>query len=122
VSSDAHLSSDERDAVLLRELQDLITLTIARVSVDKEAFLADPDKRDATALRVQAIGEHLRSLSPEFREVHPELPWRRAIGMRNIIAHDYGELDYEIVYNVVAGEPFAALRTEIARIISERAV
>lgn len=111
------MTRQERDEVLLRELLDLLNLTIERMPSDRDAFLADPDKRDATALRIQAIGEHLRSLSDEFREAHPDLPWRQAIGMRNIIAHDYGHLDYEIVYNVAAGEPFATFRTQVESIL-----
>lgn len=111
------MTREERDEVLLRELLDLLNLTIERMPSDRDAFLADLDKRDATALRIQAIGEHLRSLSDEFREAHPDLPWRQAIGMRNIIAHDYGELDYEIVYNVAAGEPFATFRTQVEEIL-----
>jgi uncharacterized protein with HEPN domain len=114
------LTDDERDTVLLQELRDLVTLTIERVPASKKAFLADLDKRDATALRIQAIGEHLRKLSSTFREAHPELPWSQAIGMRNIIAHEYGDLDHEIVYNVVAGHPFAELQTQITRILAER--
>jgi uncharacterized protein with HEPN domain len=114
------LTDYERDTVLLQELRDLLTLTIERVPADKQAFLTDIDKRDATALRIQAIGEHLRNLSPTFREAHPDLPWAQAIGMRNIIAHEYGDLDYEIVYNVVAGKPFADLRTQITSILAQR--
>jgi uncharacterized protein with HEPN domain len=51
------------------------------------------------------------------RDAHPELPWRQAIGMRNIIAHDYGDLDYGIVYNVAAGEPFATFRAKVEDIL-----
>jgi uncharacterized protein with HEPN domain len=114
------LTDNERDTVLLQELRDLVTLTIERVPSSKEAFLADLDKRDATALRIQAIGEHLRNLSPGFRDAHPELPWSQAIGMRNIIAHEYGDLDYEIVYNVVTGKPFADLHAQIVEILAQR--
>lgn len=114
------MNSEERDTVLLKELLDLLDLAISRVPLDKEAFLRDLDKRDATALRVQAIGEHLRSFSDGFRASHPELPWRQAIGMRNIIAHDYGALDYEIVWNVVSGDAFAGFRGSVVAIIGAR--
>lgn len=108
------MNADERDVVRLKELLDLLDLTISRLPTDKALFLADPDKRDATALRVQAAGEHLRSFSPRFRSAHPELPWRQAIAMRNIIAHEYGDLDYEILWEVVSGEPFASFRDNLS--------
>lgn len=35
-----------------------------------------------------------RSLSEKFRSEHPEVPWKKIIGMRNLITHAYGEVDY----------------------------
>jgi uncharacterized protein with HEPN domain len=31
-------------------------------------------------------------VSEGFREVHPEVPWRGIIGLRNILSHDYGNV------------------------------
>lgn len=84
------MSHEERDLALLKEVLDLLNLTIANVPGNKTAFMDDLNARDATALRIQAIDEHMRSMSEEFREVHPELPWRQPIAMRNIVAHEYG--------------------------------
>ena len=107
----------ERDTVLLKEVLDLIDLTLANAPKDKDKFLADVNARDATALRVQAIGEHMRSLSDSFREEHPELPWHQSIAMRNIVAHEYGNLDYEIVWEVVTGGDFASFRDLVLKIL-----
>ncbi|HEV2403243.1 MAG TPA: HepT-like ribonuclease domain-containing protein [Candidatus Saccharimonadales bacterium] len=111
------MSHEERDLVLLREVLDLIDLTTANVPNNKEAFMHDLNARDATALRVQAIGEHMRSLSEVFREQHSELPWRQSIAMRNIVAHEYGNLDYEIVWEVVTGNDFASFRELVLKIL-----
>ncbi len=111
------MSFEERDAVLLKEVLDLLNLTIANVPTDKQAFLEDLNLRDAAALRVLAIGEHMRSLSEGFKDAHPELPWRQAIAMRNIIAHEYGNVDYEIIWEVVAGEHFASFRELVLAIV-----
>ena len=107
------MKDSARDEVLLREVLDLIELTMSNVPANKEAFLADVNARDATALRIQAIGEHMRSLSEEFRNDHPELPWRQAIAMRNIVAHEYGNLDYDIVWQVVVGGDFDAFHKQV---------
>lgn len=80
------MSPSDRDAALLNEISDLIEITIEHASKDKETFINNLDMRDATALRIQSIGEYMRSLSETFRESHPELPWRQSIAMRNIIA------------------------------------
>jgi uncharacterized protein with HEPN domain len=110
------MSYDERDSVLLKEVLDLLNLTISNVPSDKDSFMRDLNARDATALRIQAIGEHMRSISEEFRNRHPELPWRQAIAMRNIVAHEYGNLDYDIVWEVVTGGDFTSFRELVMKI------
>ena len=112
------MKNHERDVVLLKEVLDLVDLSIANAPKEKSKFLADLNARDATALRIQAIGEHMRSLSNEFREKHPELPWNQAIAMRNIVAHEYGNLDYTIVWEVVTGGDFASFRTLLLDILN----
>ncbi|MGD1698826.1 HepT-like ribonuclease domain-containing protein [Dapis sp. BLCC M229] len=47
---------------------------------------------------LQVIGEASRALSAEFREQHPEIPWTEIIGMRNILVHNYFEVDLDIVW------------------------
>ncbi len=111
------MKSSERDTVLLKEILDLLNLTIQNAPAEKEAFLNDLNARDATALRIQAIGEYMRSLSEASRDTHPELPWRQSIAMRNIIAHEYGTLDYEIVWQVVTGGDFAAFKQQVEAIL-----
>jgi uncharacterized protein with HEPN domain len=114
------MSSDERDIVHLKEVLDLLDLTIANVPNDKDQFLKDVNVRDATALRIQAVGEHMRSLSEQFRNEHPELPWRQSIAMRNIIAHEYGNIDYEIVWEVVVDGHFASFRDLLSKILDAK--
>lgn len=36
----------------------------------------------------------------EFRETHPQLPWRRIAGMRDLAAHKYQTLDMGAVWKV----------------------
>ncbi|WP_243146780.1 HepT-like ribonuclease domain-containing protein [Scytonema sp. UIC 10036] len=37
----------------------------------------------------------------DIREQHPQVPWSQIIGMRNILTHNYFEIDLEIVWSVV---------------------
>lgn len=45
--------------------------------------------------RFEVLGEAASRLSPETQALFPDLPFRAMRGMRNIIAHDYGDVDLE---------------------------
>ncbi|MBQ9018016.1 DUF86 domain-containing protein [Candidatus Saccharibacteria bacterium] len=75
--------------------------TIARFGDDFETFNSDIDYQDACELKVIQIGEIVNSLSDSFKDSHPEVAWRNIIGTRNIITHDYGELDNRKVWDTL---------------------
>jgi uncharacterized protein with HEPN domain len=53
---------------------------------------------------LQIIGEASRSLSSATRDKYPAVPWTNMIGMRNILTHNYFEIDLDIVWAVVEQE------------------
>lgn len=50
---------------------------------------------------VEIIGEAARRVSAKVADAHPEVPWRSIIGQRNILAHEYGHIDHELLYRTV---------------------
>lgn len=44
------------------------------------------------------IGELVGRLSDEFKTVNSKMPWREIKAMRNIAAHNYGEIDIDILW------------------------
>ena len=69
-------------------------------------FLNDRKTRNAVERNLEIIGEAARCVSLEMREAYPDLPWRSMIGLRNVLAHEYGEICYEVLWTVV-GEKLA---------------
>ena len=53
---------------------------------------------------LQIIGEAASSLPDSFREKHPEVPWSKIIGMRNILVHNYFGVDVDVVWAVVVND------------------
>ena len=47
------------------------------------------------------IGEATKRLSPEFRAKHSSIPWKQIAGIRDIIAHNYDEVDLQEVWTVI---------------------
>lgn len=68
--------------------------------IEYQAFLADDMRSLAVERAFEIIGEAARSLSPGVRDRHPDVPWSSIIGLRNVIAHEYGQIDYEALYKV----------------------
>jgi uncharacterized protein with HEPN domain len=67
-----------------------------------EEFLKDRKTRNAVERNLEIIGEAARCVSPETRENYPDIPWRAMIGLRNTLAHEYGEIRYEILWTIIA--------------------
>ena len=59
----------------------------------KEAFSSNSAYRNAVSMCIFQICELANHLSDAFRAEHPELPWHQIRGMRNLFAHDYGNMD-----------------------------
>jgi uncharacterized protein with HEPN domain len=72
--------------------------------VTYESFLGDAEKQDAVLRRFEIIGEAASRLAPETQARFPTLPFRAMRGMRNIIAHDYGEVDLDLVWKTATAD------------------
>ena len=90
---------DEKQSGLLRDILDSAVIIRAYLNaVSREAFMLSMEKQDAVLRRFEIIGEAASRLSPETQALFPDLPFRSMKGMRNIIAHDYGDVDIDQVW------------------------
>ena len=65
-----------------------------------EDFWADEEKRDAVSMRLSVIGEAARHITKETEARLPAIPFKDIRGMRNRITHDYGRVNFRIVWEV----------------------
>jgi len=63
-------------------------------------YTDDRRTRRAVEREVEIIGEAARSVSNAFQAAHPEIPWRKIIAQRPKLAHDYGDIQDEILWRV----------------------
>jgi uncharacterized protein with HEPN domain len=85
----------------LRDILEAARLISSYVAgTDEPAFRQDTQKQDAVIRRIEIIGEAAAHLNEETRRAIPALPFRKMRGMRNIVAHDYANVDVQIVWEV----------------------
>ena len=51
--------------------------------------------------RLEIIGEAARRISKETQAAYSDLPWSDMVGMRNIMIHEYDDVDLVIVWETV---------------------
>ncbi len=88
-----------RDNAYLSDILDSARIVEQHLAgLTQETFLEDLRTQDAVTRRFEIIGEAARHLSPEVVKAMPEIPWRLIVGMRNVLIHDYDDVDPERVW------------------------
>ncbi len=64
-------------------------------------YQQDRRTRRAVEREVEIIGEAANKVSSQFQQDHPDIPWRKIIAQRHKLAHEYGEIQDEILWRVV---------------------
>jgi uncharacterized protein with HEPN domain len=94
-----------RDRHYLLDISEAARLAISYINgKSKDDFYEDIQRQDSVIRRIAIIGEAARRISPQFRAKYPELPWGEMIGMRNILIHEYDDIDLDIVWVTVERE------------------
>jgi uncharacterized protein with HEPN domain len=65
-----------------------------------ESFSKNPMVCDAVIRQIEILGEAASHVSAEYKQSHPEIPWRKMIDTRNVLIHQYDEVDLQQVWNI----------------------
>lgn len=49
--------------------------------------------QDAVLRRLEIIGEAVKNIPENFRNLYLEIPWKKIAGMRDILIHEYSGVD-----------------------------
>lgn len=90
---------DEKDLACLWDMQRACREIIEfSDGVDFDHFAADRKLVLAVERSLEIIGEAAGRVSTKPQSGSGGIPWKMLRGMRNILAHDYGQIDYEVIY------------------------
>ena len=85
-------------------LEDILS-AIARIgeytAKGKENFFAHGLVQDGVIRQLSIIGEAATKLPMSLKTKHPEIPWKEVTAMRNIIVHDYSEINLERIWETI---------------------
>lgn len=65
-----------------------------------EEYSGNKMLRLAVERLLEIIGQAGKEVSPELRDRYSDVPWARIVGLRNVLAHEYGEVKDEKIYLV----------------------
>jgi uncharacterized protein with HEPN domain len=99
------MQANNRDAGSLWDMVNAI-YRIQEFTMDLtyEAYLGSSLVQSAVERQFEILGEAARRLSDEFRQAHPEIDWRKIIGLRNILIHRYDEIRQQTIWTTVISE------------------
>lgn len=96
---------DVRDRASLLDMLEFAREAVAFAHGRKRSDL-DRDRSFLRSLErvLELIGEAARRISEATRDAHPAIPWQDIIGMRNIIAHEYGKIDLDEIWKATQAD------------------
>lgn len=95
----------ERDTVYIWDMLNAAQGVVSHLhGVTYEQYSADENLRLATERRIEIIGEAARRVTSDFKEAHPEIPWRLIVDQRNVLIHSYDEVEDERIWRLAMGE------------------
>jgi uncharacterized protein with HEPN domain len=101
-----------RDSATLLDMLKAARLAVEfREGMGKRAFLDDPKTQSAVLHQLLIFGEAGKRLSQEFRAQHEDIPWKKIVGMRDKLIHEYEDVDLDEVWKTV--------RSDVPRLIQQ---
>jgi uncharacterized protein with HEPN domain/predicted nucleotidyltransferase len=102
IEGDKAMTEQVRDqAALLDMVKAMQAIARFLTGRDFDDLLADELLRSAVERQLEILGEAANRISAPFQAHHPEVDWRSVVGLRNVIIHQYDEIDYALLWEIV---------------------
>ncbi len=95
------ISDKERDInaikIILKHCRE-VDLVMEQFGKSYEIFHDNIAYHNSVSMSIYQVGEISNHLSEEFKDNHPDIPWRQIRGMRNLFAHEYYQMDLATIW------------------------
>ena len=93
------MSEMYRDENCIEHMIEACKKIIRLADVSRTDYEASEEKQLALERLFEIVGEAASKISDEFKQAHPDLPWRQATAMRNFVVHDYAGVDIDVIWD-----------------------
>ena len=93
-----------KDLLYLESIRDCLERIAEYTAAGKQAFLDSRLIQDGVIRNLEVIGEATKNLSSELREANSAIPWRQIAGMRDVLIHDYLNVNLGRVWRTVEND------------------
>lgn len=110
-----------RNADILMHIKDYcaeINHTMNTFGREYDIFASNSIYQNAVALCVLQIGELTTHFTEEFKNTYNKMPWNQIKALRNVVAHNYGKIDRETLWETLVSD-VPALNDYCRQIIAE---
>jgi uncharacterized protein with HEPN domain len=99
----------------LKDITDSSSLVVEYVkNLSFEEFEKDTMRFLAVSRLLEIIGEATKNLSNDLKSKYPNVPWKKMAGLRDVIIHDYQELNREMIFKI-ASQDIPKLLAELVK-------
>lgn len=106
------------NSVYIHHISDSIQNIVDYTSNHSYTQFLNNDWDQAALMRyLEVIGEAANKLEEEFRIKHPTIEWRKIIDLRNILIHNYMDIDIHIMWNIIRRD-IPELKQKIDEVLS----
>jgi uncharacterized protein with HEPN domain len=77
----------------LQDILKAITRIESYTHEGKDSFFQDTKTQDAVTRNFEIIGEVVKRIPKDVLNQRPEVPWQDIAGFRDVLIHDYAEID-----------------------------
>ncbi len=97
------ISDKERDIIVIKIILKYcreVDIAIEQFGKSYEIFRDNVIYHNSVSMSIYQVGEISNHLSEEFKDNHPNIPWRQIRAMRNLFAHQYYQMDFDKIWDV----------------------
>ena len=69
--------------------------------IEEDAFYDNDLIQSAVIRKFEIIGEAAKRLPDDWRTIYPKIPWKQMAGFRDVLIHDYDDLNLEIIWQTI---------------------